>query len=318
MRLCCLTVTRFLLEYTFSHSLYSFYIIYTGLLSKSRAMDRNCTANSSLETIFSMTSRNMNVPLVHILIRATMARRHMSRYTTLHLPSSSSRRTNRFLNLQKNLQLLDYESDEDDDDYPSMVDEDEESDEENLPPALQLKPDPLSASKPLAMSIQSFLAQSDPHSHGLYPPVLQSHFGSPKGISFLNDSPQSGSTTRAATNLQPLLALASVQLKTSKMCMLPWFSVKWIPLASLLPPAPLAPTATRPTPFAPKSTGGTSQLSFSSLAASSAFEPISLKSMDKQRFDESLLAACFPEILQDDEEDDEGSNVVTPTAFAEV
>jgi hypothetical protein len=206
-----------------------------------------------------------------------------------------------------------YESDEDEDDYPFMVEE--ESDEENLPPAVAaLKPDPLSSSKPSAMSIQSFLDQSDQYSRGRDSPLWQSHFGSPKGISFLNDSPpEFGSTTRSnelATSLAKRPAQNQQDVHAAMvLCQMDSISKS-------LQPAPLAPTATRPTPFAPKSTS--SQLSFSSSAASSAFEPISLKSMDKQRFDESLLAACFPEILQEVEDDDEGSNVVTPTAFAEV
>jgi len=180
---------------------------------------------------------------------------------------------------------------------------------ENLPPVP--KPCPVSAPLP---KTPSYLP---PKRDG--PPVFNSHFGTPNGISFLNDSPLV-TVAKATLTTEPVAAGPSGKhpvrnqgdvLAAMVLCKLGAVGNSTQTL--------VAPIATRPS-FSPKETAIMPSFSTGTASAFDPFEPISLQSMDKAE-NQELLEACCPMILQQQQEEEEESSessIVTPINFAEV
>jgi hypothetical protein len=152
------------------------------------------------------------------------------------------------------------------------------------------------------------------------PPLLRTQFGIPNGISFVNDSPPAPTVIPAPKPIKPTTTASSATSPVQNqgdvyaamvLCKLGSAGSN---NSTTQTAALVAPIATRPS-FLPEQSATKPSIGTGPGGAFNVFEPISLKSMEKAEDDE-LLADCCPVFLHED--DDDSSNVVTPTNFAEV
>ena len=144
------------------------------------------------------------------------------------------------------------------------------------------------------------------------PPLFQSRYGVPTGISFLNDSPPV--PVARATMPTAMGTVGSSPVKSQGEVLAAMVLCKLGAVANDTQPFVATGTATGPSP--PKEYASKPTFSAANTSAFDPFEPISLKSMDKAE-NQELLEACCPMLLQHQNQD-ASPNIVTPTFFAEV